>query len=158
MKDNILNKIRYKVRWVNKKYPELHMKDLMQEARELIIKLENDNNGVAPPEPYILSAVSNHFSNLMRQVKVRRKSPMVDIERLADQEDTSASEAFEELENKIDRNSFMKFLNKNPDLSDILKSLMDGDNVEELATKFNTTPRTIYRKLSRIKQMREKWE
>ena len=152
----LVAKIRQKAKWVNRRYPELPLLDLIQEGYELVIKLQK-SKGKDIPMPYLLKSISFHFSNLMRATDTRRNIKIFSLLSLTDQTDLSIDKEFDELENRIDRENFIKTI-KNNDLLSTLSHLMNGNTPKEIAIKKNTSIRTIYRQLVHLKQLREGWE
>lgn len=149
-------KIRQKAKWVTKRYPELYEEDLLQEGRELIVKLQKDK-GKDISIPYLLKALSFHFSNLMRTTNTRRNIKVFSSVSLTDYADLSIDKKFDELEDKIDRESFLKTI-KNNDLLFTLSHLMNGDRPEEIAKKRNISARTVYRHVNTLTRLRKDWE
>lgn len=148
-------KIKQKAQWVNRRYPELLLLDLIQEGHELVAKLQK-NKGKDISIPYLLKALSFHFSNLMRSTNIRRNIKLFTLSSLTDHEDLLAEEEFTKLENKIDNEKFIRTI-KNKNLLQILSDLMTGHNLQEIANRRNTSIRTIYRSLAVIRRLREEW-
>jgi hypothetical protein len=149
-------KIGQKAKWVSRRYPELPEKDLIQEGSELVCKLQN-LKGKNVSVHYLLKAISFHFSNLMRTTNARHNVKMFNILSLPDQIDSSVEKEFQDIENKIDRERFIKSLKDN-NLIKVMTSLMEGSNLKEIAEENNISIRNAYRCVARLTKLREAWE
>jgi len=149
-------RIERKAKWVNRRYPGLSMQDLIQEAGELIAKLKR-KHGVAITIPYLLTAISYHFNNLMRLNKTERGLQFYDIDSLANQSDQGSLQAFENVDNNIDRERFMKSIKDN-NLLEVLNNLCIGESPDEIAVKKGCSKRQIYRYITNLKRLRKEWE
>ncbi len=152
----LTTKIKQKARWVNKRYPELLLLDLIQEGYELVIKLQK-SKGKDVSIPYLLKALSFHFSNLMRATNTRRNIKIFSLLSLTDHTDLSTDKEFDELDNRIDRERFIKFI-KDYNLTKVVTNLMAGLNPKEIAEENKMSVRSVYRCIARLVKLREAWE
>ena len=155
--NKILNsKIRIKAQWVCRRYPELNKQDLIQDAWTLILELKK-KYGRLPSLPYLLTAISYHFSSIIRNTYAKRHVRMIDILPLYSLDDPTTATAITMIENQVDRDKFVNSI-KNKNLATTLKLLMSGYNIEEIAKEKNINKRTIYRQLETLKKMRKDFE
>ena len=147
--------IKSRARWVSNRYPELRYSDLIQEAYKLIIQI--GRKGGITDVPYLLQAVYNHYSNLIRKTYARQNiwhDPMEYAEHVAD---SSVTAEFQEIENNFDRQKFLATI-EDKKLLQTINSLLDGLSIQEVAAKYNISTRHVYRQLTKIKLLRESWE
>lgn len=149
-------KIKQKAKWVTRRYPELRENDLIQEASELVVKLQK-KKGRDIPVPYLLKSISFHFSSLMRTTNIRRNIKLLSFLSMTNLIDLSTEQEFQDVENRIDRERFMKSLQDN-NLLKVMASLMAGSNPKEIAEENNMSIRNVYRCIVRLAALRETWE
>lgn len=150
------DKIKVKARWTSRHYPELKFDDLVQEGCALVLELKN-KLGDKATIPYLLQAISYHYSHLIRKSNAKRKikfSAMSNAEYIPD---PTAQNEFNNVEDNIDREKFMESIEGNK-LLGTLHDLMDGYDIKEVAERQRTSVRSIYRQVKILKTMREKWE
>jgi hypothetical protein len=148
--------IKRKARWVARHYPELSFKDLQQDGAELAHRLGQKFDGKAPL-PYLLKAINNCFSKQIRDSRAKRGIRFVGLSKIAEKADESGDREFQNIEDRIDRERFLKTL-KNNKLIQMIRDLELGYKPIEIAVRQRTSVRNIYRQLSTVKKLREEWE
>lgn len=156
MKKYFVDKILQKARWVHRRYPELNIEDLVQEGSEIVTKIHKAT-GNNINRFYIVKALSNHFSNIIRNTNSRKGIHFVSLDALGEIHDCTIPNETMDIENNIDRERFAKTL-RNKNLVQTLHGLMEGNNIEEIARARNCSTKTIHRQIKLLQRLREKWE
>jgi hypothetical protein len=151
-----MSRITGMARWISLHYSEFSYKDLVQDGCRLVLELKQ-KKGEDISLQYLEKAINNYFSKMVRDSHAKHKVKFVDLSTIERMPDKRVTGEFDELENNLDREKFLKTI-KDDNLISLIRDLEMGYKPTEIAARNRTSIRTIYRQLKLIKDLREVWE